>query len=221
MSSSGIDDLDSKTEIIKIKTKADGKQTVDIRTDIYISDTKNNNKTAKPDGAKAENDSNEDSEIPIFRGTDNSNNRNSYNRRYDSNNFAHNRPIFQRTNDDVIHFDRSGTWINFVPVTWTTERNYDQNLIQKSKLQHSVVLNTMLIVKSTFINCNLFTDREFPNSFVPYTIDEKSYKPCLCSNDDTSWTHVSIPIHRRSFRPTTIRPNKLDDKLEDPFSEAG
>lgn len=142
----GMDDPDSRTEIIKIKTKADGKQTVGIRTDITFEVTNSKNGT-KPnqDGRKAESDSDEDAEVPIFRGTDESNNRDSFHRRYDSRHIANNRPMFQRTNDDVIQFDRSGSWVNFVPVTWTTERNYEQNLIQQSECE-LLCVNIFLIL---------------------------------------------------------------------------
>lgn len=105
-----------------------------------------------------------------------------------------------------------------MPVTWTTERNYIPQSIQRSKLfQHRQKHEIY------FFPFSVFLDRESTNNFVPYSVGHKGYKPCLCTNDDSSWTAVNIPVPvlRRSFRPTTTsRPNKVDDKLEDPFSEA-
>lgn len=117
--------MDDKTETIRIQTDG-AKQTVGIHTDITFEIDKNSTKST--DGRKAESDEdNDDTEVPIYRGSHTEGDRNNIGRRRDPNDYYmhHNQPNnFHGVNDEDRYGD-AGTWVRFLPMAngaWTTER---------------------------------------------------------------------------------------------------
>lgn len=121
---------DDQAETIHIKT-SEGKQTVGIHTDITFEVDDKKNDTIKTDGRNAES-TEDDNEVPIYRGTNDGTDRNNFDRRYDGSGYRANRPGFN--GDETIHYDGTGTWISFVPKNngWTTERYGVHELRPKS-----------------------------------------------------------------------------------------
>lgn len=78
-------------------------------------------------------------------------------------------------------------------------------------------LDSLKNIFNSFFSFFIFKDRRLPSSgFVPYGIGQNSYRPCICNEDQSFWRDNN---NRRSFGPSTHRPQRTDDKLEYPFSE--
>ncbi|XP_031629432.1 uncharacterized protein LOC116344806 isoform X2 [Contarinia nasturtii] len=121
--------MEDKTETIRIQTDGGSKQTVGIHTDITFELDDKKNDTKKTDGKNAESDEDDDSEVPVYRGTHTEGERNNFNRRYDPN-FYMNQPNYHGTNDEDSYKyadTGAGTWVRFLPMAngggWTTERS--------------------------------------------------------------------------------------------------
>lgn len=129
--------MDEKTETIRIQTEG-AKQTVGIHTDITfeLDDNNKKNDTRKTDGKNAESGE-DDSEVPIYRGTHTQGDRNHFNRRYDPNYYMNQEHVHGQTNNDdnYKYADADdGTWVRFLPMSnggWTTER-YSESIIPQS-----------------------------------------------------------------------------------------
>lgn len=123
--------MDDKTETIRIHTDG-AQQTVGIHTDITFEIDKKND-TKSTDGRNAESTENDDTEVPVYRGTHTEGERNSYDRRRDPNDFYRNQANFHGVNDeDSVKYGDAGTWVRFLPMAnggWTTER-YSEPLPQ-------------------------------------------------------------------------------------------
>lgn len=113
--------MDDKTETIRIQTDG-AKQTVGIHTDITFEIDKNNH-TKSSDGKNVENEEdNDDTDVPVYRGSHSEGDRN--NRRRDPNDYYMRQPNFHGVNDEDRYGD-AGTWVRFLPMAngaWTTER---------------------------------------------------------------------------------------------------
>lgn len=127
--------MDEKTETIRIQTDG-AKQTVGIHTDITFEiDDKKKNATKSTDGKNAESSEDDDTEVPVYRGTHTEGERNNFNRRRDPNDYYMNQANFHGTNDeDSIKYADAGTWVRFLPMSngaWTTER-YSESFTPQS-----------------------------------------------------------------------------------------
>lgn len=128
--------MEDKTETIHIQTEG-AQQTVGIHTDITfeINDKKN---TTKPNNGKnAESGEDDDTEVPVYRGTPTEGERNNFNRRRDPNYYT-NRANFHGVNDENIKYGDAGTWIRFLPMAnggWTTER-YSESFTPQSSTRN-------------------------------------------------------------------------------------
>lgn len=125
--------MEDKTETIRIQTDG-AKQTVGIHTDITFEiDDKNKNGTKSTDGKNAESDEDDDTEVPVYRGTHTKSERNNFNRRRDPHDYY--QANFHGTNDDEgIKYADAGTWVRFLPMAngaWTTER-YSESITPQS-----------------------------------------------------------------------------------------
>lgn len=78
--------------------------------------------------------------------------------------------------------------------------------------------NNLRVLKKLGTNFKIISDPTRNTGFVPYTINERSYKPCICANEQPSWRDNGL--NRRSFLAQGRRMTKVDDKLEYPFSNA-
>lgn len=128
--------MDDKTETIRIHTDG-AQQTVGIHTDITFElDKKNDTKVT--DGRNAESSENDDTEVPIYRGTHTEEERRSYDRRRDPNEFYRNQANFHGVNDeDSVRYGDAGTWVRFLPMAngaWTTER-YSESFTPQSTFE--------------------------------------------------------------------------------------
>lgn len=116
--------MDDKTETIRIQTDG-AKQTVGIHTDITFEIDKKNN-TKSTDGRNAESDDDDDTEVPVYRGSHTEGERNKYDRRNDPNEYYMNQANFHRVNnEESVRYGEGGTWVRFLPMAngaWTTER---------------------------------------------------------------------------------------------------
>lgn len=144
--------MEDKTETIRIQTEG-AKQTVGIHTDITFEiDDKNKSKNAtKSDGKNAESgEDDDDTEVPVYRGTHTEGERNNFNRRRDPNDYYMNQGNFHGTNDDEgIKYADAGTWVRFLPMgngAWTTER-YSESIPQSiRKLVILLVLKCLQLI---------------------------------------------------------------------------
>lgn len=208
--------MDDKTETIRIQTDG-AKQTVGIHTDITFEiDKKNHTKSA--DGKNAESvEDDDDTEVPIYRGTHTEGDRNDMNRPRDPNDYYMNRANFHGVNDEEgMRYGGAGagTWVRFLPMAnggWTTER-YSESFKPQSTYKNKHF--KIEAQKTNEIISNIL-DRRFQSSgFVPYGIGQRSFQGCIC-NDRSMWRDVN----RRSYGSSTLKPQGTDDKLEYPFSE--
>lgn len=78
--------------------------------------------------------------------------------------------------------------------------------------------NNLTELKEFRTNFTIIPDPTRNTGFIPYTINERSYKPCICANEQPSWRDNGL--NRRSFMAQGRRMTKVDDKLEYPFSNA-
>lgn len=118
--------MDDKTETIHIQTEG-AQQTVGIHTDITFEINDEKNATKPASGKNAESDEDDDTEVPVYRGTPTEGER--FNRRRDPNYYT-NRDNFHGVNDENIKYADAGTWIRFLPMAnggWTTERYSPQS----------------------------------------------------------------------------------------------
>lgn len=118
--------MEDKTETIRIQTDG-AKQTVGIHTDITFELNDKKNSTKSSDGKNAESSENDDTEVPVYRGTHADGDRNNFNRRRDPNDYYQNQANYHGTNDEesIRYGDAGGTWVRFLPMAnggWTTER---------------------------------------------------------------------------------------------------
>lgn len=130
--------MDDKTETIRIHTDG-AQQTVGIHTDITFEIDKKND-TKPTDGRNAESSENDDTEVPIYRGTHTEEERRSYDydRRRDPNEYYRNQANFHGVNDeDSVRYGDAGTWVRFLPMAngaWTTER-YSESFTPQSTFE--------------------------------------------------------------------------------------
>lgn len=126
--------MDDKTETIRIQTEG-AKQTVGIHTDITFEIDGKKNSTKPTDGKNAESEEDDDTEVPVYRGSHTDNDRNNYNRRRGPDDYYTNNAQFHGTNDeDSIKYADAGTWVRFLPMAnggWTTER-YSESFTPQS-----------------------------------------------------------------------------------------
>lgn len=132
--------MDDKTETIRIHTDG-AKQTVGVHTDIVFEIDKKND-TKRTDGRNAESTENEDdTEVPVYRGTHTEGERTSYDRRRDPNDYYRHQANFHQANfhgvndEDSVKYGDAGTWVRFLPMAnggWTTER-YSETFSPQSK----------------------------------------------------------------------------------------
>lgn len=200
----------SSEEVPHISSQND-KKIVGIRTDITFEitdDAKNSTGVIKKNIDAESVD--EDDIIPVFKGYGNVHEPKSYgdNHRWDMINI----PVFHGT-DDEANRHGGGDWVRFVPITsvWTTERN---NYLSNRG-------GTLMIFK-TFMyfcyECRLIdSQRRFKTDINPH-VSQKSWKPCLCNNDQVGFKSNTNNHARRSFVPTT-RKVQIDDKLDRTFRD--
>lgn len=126
--------MEDKTETIRIQTEG-AKQTVGIHTDITFELDDKKNDTKSTDGKNAESSEDDDTEVPVYRGSNTQSDRNNFNRRHDPNDYYMNQANYHGTNDeDNIRYGDAGTWVRFLPMAnggWTTER-YSESFTPQS-----------------------------------------------------------------------------------------
>lgn len=127
--------MDDKTETIRIHTDG-AKQQIGIITDITFEIDKKNDTKKTTDGRNAESSENDDdTEVPVYRGTHTEGERTSYDRRRDPNDYYRHQGNFHGVNDeDSVKYGDAGTWVRFLPMAngaWTTER-YSESFTPQS-----------------------------------------------------------------------------------------